>query len=135
MTMTFPVRFDRRLQFWRYGPPTGELHIRGNKSTYPMMGPITGTRIDIRFKGVTEIRLARLMHYVSIDLLDRDDPRLPGLGIHTALDRCVFSVEADDYSHGYVLATGISVTEDYGEFDEPPPPVDSEYTIRSERYP
>jgi hypothetical protein len=110
--MTLPIRFDRRFQLWYFHGPQGELLLRSP------MDEDTPTRLDVTFHGVTETRLPRVMHGITIGRPDQQ----------------VFSMEADDYAGGYVRATEMSFDEAERYFDELASPLDSERVIRSGHY-
>ena len=110
----FPVGFgDRRFQVWHFEVSHSVLLLR---STLTKEHP---TRIDIMFRAVGEMRLRRGLDDLSVDLLDRNDPRLTELGVTPAPWQHVFAVSAKDFPHGYVVAGSMFTAEDDLYYDDP----------------
>ncbi|MBP2324205.1 hypothetical protein JOF56_004590 [Kibdelosporangium banguiense] len=91
MLIPLPIRLRRQVEVAYYFDPKGDLQI------YTSVDNRNHIHTFVTFHGVTEMRLAKCMHDIEIDMIEQGP------------DRFRFSVEADDYIGGYVLATGMTL--------------------------
>ena len=111
-TITLPIKFERRFQLWYYTVSFRVLLLRSNKDAN------TPTRVDVMFRGVTEMRLPSQLRNLTIGVLTESDPRLAALGIQRTPEHHVFSLEADDFQGGYAVAWNMYFAEDEKMYDD-----------------
>jgi hypothetical protein len=113
--IALPLQFGRKFQLWSYGVSHCLLLLRSTRN----MDDPDSTRLDVLFRGVREMKVPRSLHNLSIDLIPKGDPILDKLGVEREPEFHVFSLTADDYRSGYVVAWSFSFAEDDLDFDYP----------------
>lgn len=111
--IALPIHFPRRFQLWSYAVSHSLLLLRSTKNEdHP-------SRLDVLFRGVSEVKLPRSLTNVSIGLVPDGDPLLDELGVRRKPEIHAFSVTADDYDGGFVVAWSVHFAEDDLDFDDP----------------
>jgi hypothetical protein len=113
--IALPIQFGRKFQLWSYAISQSLLLLRSTRN----MDDPDSTRLDVLFLGVSEVKVPRSLHNLSIDLIPDGDPLLNKLGVERKPERHVFSLTGDDYQSGYVVAWSVHFAEDDLDFDYP----------------
>jgi|SRR5215472_9852408 len=102
---------ERTFQVWKYTVGHCQLLLRSTKSA------VFPTRVDVFFKGVSEIHLPTLFDGLSI--WEASDSEASSMGrFSQSPDAKNFVVKGKGFS-GYVAALTVACHEDEGEYDDP----------------
>ncbi|MBP2323270.1 hypothetical protein JOF56_003655 [Kibdelosporangium banguiense] len=113
--IALPLQFGREFELWSYGVSHCLLLLRSKRN----IDDPNSTRLDVLFRGVKEMKVPRSLNNISIDLIHKGDPLLDKLGVEREPEFYVFSLTADDYQSGYVVAWSVSFAEDDLDFEYP----------------